>query len=162
MERISEYADQIARLTTQRTEAEKKVELLDETLSLLEEAKDNLSNNYVSSVERSFVQYANTLLGDQIGKITLDNELQVRVEEFGEPRDIHYFSAGVTDCLMICMRLSLIDALFKQEKPFIILDDPFVNLDDLHTQRALEMLECIAKTHQVIYLVCNTSRIQST
>lgn len=50
---------------------------------------------------------------------------------------------------MLCMRLALIDALFKQEKPFVLLDDPFVNLDDEHTERALEMLKEIAKNKQV-------------
>ena len=59
---------------------------------------------------------------------------------------------------MLCMRLSLVDALFGDEKPFFILDDPFVNLDDEHTKRALEMLDKIAEDHQVVYLVCNTSR----
>ena len=60
---------------------------------------------------------------------------------------------------MLCMRLALIDALFKQEKPFVLLDDPFVNLDDEHTERALEMLKEIAKNKQVVYMVCNSGRI---
>lgn len=59
---------------------------------------------------------------------------------------------------MICMRLSLIDALFTNEEPFLIFDDPFVNMDDNHTKRALEMLHKIAENHQVVYMVCNSSR----
>lgn len=45
-----------------------------------------------------------------------------------------------------------------REKTFLILDDPFVNLDDKYTKRAREMLDKIAQDHQVIYLVCNSSR----
>ena len=52
----------------------------------------------------------------------------------------------------------LIDALFTKEKPFLILDDPFVNLDDEHTGRALKLLEEITRQYQVIYLVCNSGR----
>lgn len=52
---------------------------------------------------------------------------------------------------MLCMRLALIDALFKQEKPFVLLDDE-------HTERALEMLKEIAKNKQVVYMVCNSGR----
>ena len=43
--------------------------------------------------------------------------------------------------------------------PFLILDDPFVNLDDEHTRRALAMLQEMAETHQILYLVCNTGRV---
>lgn len=80
------------------------------------------------------------------------------MDEKGEAREIDYFSAGTVDSVMLCMRLALIDALFKQEKPFVLLDDPFVNLDDEHTERALEMLKEIAKNKQVVYMVCNSSR----
>ena len=66
--------------------------------------------------------------------------------------------AGQSDIITLCMRLALVDALFKETKPFVILDDPFVNLDDTYTERALKLLENIGTDHQVIYLVCNSSR----
>jgi len=59
---------------------------------------------------------------------------------------------------MLCMRFALVDALFTGEKPFVILDDPFVNLDDEHTAEALRMLKELAKDRQIVYLVCNSSR----
>lgn len=57
------------------------------------------------------------------------------------------------------MRLALVDALFQKEQPFLLLDDPFVNLDDEATCRALSMLRELAKKRQVVYLTCNTARI---
>ena len=84
--------------------------------------------------------------------------MTIRVDEKGEAREIDYFSAGTIDSIMLCMRLALVDALFKQENPFLLLDDPFVNLDDQHTERALAMLREIAKNKQVVYMVCNSSR----
>ena len=59
---------------------------------------------------------------------------------------------------MLCMRLSLVDALFRGAKPFVILDDPFINLDDRHTKEALRLLHDLAKDRQIIYLTCNSSR----
>ena len=66
---------------------------------------------------------------------------------------------GTVDGVMLCMRLALVDALFQKEQPFLLLDDPFVNLDDEATRRALSMLREIAKKRQVVYLTCNTARI---
>ena len=56
------------------------------------------------------------------------------------------------------MRLSLVDALFGDEKPFLILDDPFVNLDENRTKGAMRFLTEIAKEYQVIYFTCHGSR----
>lgn len=41
-----------------------------------------------------------------------------------------WLSAGYQDLLGICMRLALVDAMYPKEKPFLVLDDPFVNLDE--------------------------------
>lgn len=158
VEQIPEMEDQLKRLMEQREEAEQNCSILDATLNLLETAKNNLSNQYVGGVERNFAAYVHELLGDDFSKALVDHDLTIHVDEKGEAREIDYFSAGTVDSVMLCMRLALIDALFKQEKPFVLLDDPFVNLDDEHTERALEMLKEIAKNKQVVYMVCNSSR----
>ena len=102
-------------------------------MSLLETAKSNLSTQYVGGVEQNFSKYMQELMGNDFNNAMVDHDLKIQVDEKGEAREIGYFSAGMADCMMLCMRLALIDALFKQEDPFIILDDPFVNLDDNHT-----------------------------
>ena len=86
-------------------------------------------------------------------------ELEVKLERNGESRDLAAFSAGQTDLVMLCMRLSLVDALFRGAKPFVLLDDPFINLDDRHTQEALRLLHDLAKDRQIIYLTCKSSRV---
>ena len=150
--------DQLKRLMERREEAEQNCGILDTTLNLLETAKNNLSNQYVGGVEQNFAAYVHELLGGDFSKALVDHDLTIHVDEKGEAREIDYFSAGTVDSVMLCMRLALIDALFKQEKPFVLLDDPFVNLDDEHTERALEMLKEIAKNKQVVYMACNSSR----
>ena len=74
-------------------------------------------------------------------------------------KEIKAFSAGYKDLIYICMRFSLIDALFSGEVPFVVLDDPFVNLDESKTSKALEILQEFTKKYQVIYFSCNSSRI---
>lgn len=158
VENIPAWEDRMARLQNEQEEDERKCALADQTLALLSQAKDNLANSYVGRVERGFENYANTLMGNQLGDVMVDKDLHLHIDEKGAAREVGSFSAGTIDCIMLCMRLSLVDALFGDEKPFLILDDPFVNLDDEHTKRALEMLDKIAEDHQVVYLVCNTSR----
>lgn len=158
VENIPTWEDRITRLKDEEKAYEKKCTLTEQTLALLSQAKDNLANSYVGKVERGFEHYANALMGDSLGDVMVDKDLHLHIDERGAAREVGSFSAGTVDCIMLCMRLSLVDALFGEEKPFLILDDPFVNLDDEHTKRARKMLDKIAQDHQVVYLVCNTSR----
>lgn len=160
-EKIAEWRDQVARLKEEKEDKEKRCSLLDKTIELLDQAKDNLSFGYVGKVERGFKNYAEQLLDDMSSHAMVDRNLKIYIDEQGMQREAGYYSVGTIDSIMICMRLALIDALFEHEKPFIILDDPFVNLDDLHTEQAMKMLKKIAKIYQVIYLVCNSSRCEN-
>lgn len=156
--RIPDLQDRIADLRAAGQEAAKKYSLLSDTMTLLDTARENLANSYVGTVKNRFRSYADTLLQGQLEGIFLDKDLTLRVDASGGAREVAAFSAGTMDSLMLCMRLALVDALFPAEKPCLILDDPFVNLDDAHTKKALEILKEISKGRQVIYLVCNSSR----
>ena len=146
-------------LNETRKALQKQCELADLTMDYLTRAKDTLANSYVGRVEQGFVRYADALLGEKIGHVMLDRELHLFIDEQGAARDAASFSAGTLDGMMLCMRLALVDALFQKEQPFLLLDDPFVNLDDEATCRALSMLRELAKQRQVVYLTCNTARI---
>ena len=159
VERIPAWEDRLSDLEDELREAERKCALADRTMALLEQAKDALANSYVTKIKDGFREYAGTLLSGDLGNVLVDKDLKLRVDAQGAARETESFSAGLSDCIALCMRLSLVDALFGEETPFLILDDPFVNLDDDHTRRALEMLRKIGEDHQILYLVCNSSRV---
>ena len=58
----------------------------------------------------------------------------------------------------LCMRMAYIEAMYKDEKPFIVFDDPFVNLDDNNISGAMCFLKNISKEYQVIYMTCSEGR----
>jgi len=60
------------------------------------------------------------------------------------------------------MRLALVDAMYQEEKPFLILDDPFVNLDQEKVAAGNELLKEVAEEYQVIYFTCHDSRCPKT
>lgn len=58
------------------------------------------------------------------------------------------------------MRISLIDTIFqdKAQKPFVIFDDPFVNLDDSKLEAAKNFIRKLSENYQIVYLTCHNSR----
>ena len=159
VECIPEWEDRLTALEDDLREAERKSDLTDRTMALLEKAKDALANSYMDKIEQGFRNYTQRLCPRQLGSVMVDKDLQPHIDVRGAAREVESFSAGLADSILLCMRLALVDALFGEETPFLILDDPFVNLDDEHTRRALAMLQEMAETHQILYLVCNTGRV---
>lgn len=159
VEKIPGYEDQMTRLVEQQNKALENVALLDKAMAFMQQAKDHLSNSYVGTVERQFVTYVEKFFSRQKDvHVMIDKDLQIKVEEQGMFHEVEYYSAGLTDIFVLCMRFALVDALFEHEKPPLILDDPFVNLDDHHMNYALELLKILAEQYQIVYLVCNTNR----
>lgn len=158
-EDLSVWEDRIAALCDERQSLQKSCTLADRTMELLNLAKDRLANRYVADVERGLRGTQKELLGENLGRALLDKNLCLFIDEQGAAREAASFSAGTLDALTLCMRLALVDALFTKEQPFLLLDDPFVNLDDARTKRALELLQKISQQRQVVYLVCNSARV---
>ena len=157
LDRIPELQEKLEASRIQKKEGQATAELLDETMDFLQKAKDSLSSNYLGPIQSQFREYLAELTGTE-EKMLITGDLEVQLERQGQARELGYFSAGQVDAVMLCMRFALVDALFTGEKPFVILDDPFVNLDDEHTAQALELVEKLARERQILYLVCNSSR----
>ena len=125
-------------------------------MEFLESSRETLSQNYLDKMEASCNKYIKQF--NHTDDFSIDTDLDVKIEKNGEKKDLSYFSAGHRDIVGLCTRLALIDAMFENETPFIVFDDPFVNFDDNNLDRAKEILTQIAKTYQVVYLVCHSSR----
>ena len=46
----------------------------------------------------------------------------------------------------------------KNEKPFVVLDDPLVNFDEDKIQLVSKLLKDISKDMQIVYFTCHESR----
>ncbi len=159
IDRLPELADELNRQMQRKEEDSDRVRLLDCTTEFLQQARESLSGSYMRGVQKHFAEYLNRLTGEQTDRIAVNSDLEVQLERLGSARPLTYFSAGQNDAVHLCMRLALSDALFEGEHCFMILDDPFVNLDDHHTAQALALLEDLSKDRQIVYLVCNSSRV---
>ena len=109
------------------------------------------------AVEEGFASYIERFSGIAASGVGVD-ETGAIVRQQGRTHQIAELSQGYSDVIAFCMRMALGDALFEGAKPFIILDDPFVNLDDRHLGEALAFVCDLARDRQIVYLTCHTSR----
>ncbi len=139
-------------------ELDKHHRMLKKTKELLEKAKTSFTARYTEPIMSGFGKYYQMLTGKEAVGCYLDADLKLTVSEQGLQREPKFFSEGWKDLLSICMRMALVDAMYREEKPVVIFDDPFVNLDREKTEAALKFMEEIGKEYQVIYFTCHESR----
>lgn len=156
-ETFSDIEERLENLRLERDEMTDKLNVINKTLELLGKAKNDLSLRYLDRITDGFNKYSSIIKG-QSEEALIDTELKVMVGCQGVSRDREYFSTGYKDMIDIAMRLALCDALFDKECPMLILDDPFVNLDDRRMANSLKMLKKMAEHRQIVYLTCHSSR----
>lgn len=133
--------------------------LLLKTSELLKQAKEKLDANYSDPMKDGFAKYINMMEGDKTGpKLLINTDLEVSVDDNGQTHESIYLSDGYKDMVNFCSRMALVDALFKEVKPPIILDDPFVNLDDDKVPKALQLVKNMSDDRQILYFACHKSR----
>ena len=157
IEEIDEIEEEIIEKKEKLDYLEKRYKILDNTKKLMEKAKEQFSSHYLSGMIESFNQYMKLINQDEINT-SIDVNLDAKIDYKGSKKDIDFMSTGYKDLIYICMRFSLIKALFRDEIPFIILDDPFVNFDESKTEHALKLIKELSKDYQIIYFICHNSR----
>ena len=125
---------------------------------LLEKAKENLIAKYSEPIHNNFCRYFSLLTGENTDGFRTDANSEITVYEYGIQREKKSLSNGYRDLIGFCQRLSLIDAMYKAEKPVLIMDDPFTNLDDHKLVEAMKLLDKLSENYQIIYFTCSSSR----
>ena len=151
---ITECDDRLQADTEKSEELNGKIRILETTQNFLLSSSENLSSRYVLPVQQKFDEFYKQFIIDD--ELIVDGNLDVHLKQnmFEEG----YLSAGVQDLVEICKRFALIDLVFSKEKPFIVLDDPFVNLDDKNLEVARHILKSLSQKYQIILLTCHSSR----
>lgn len=141
-------------ITLEYEKNKKKYEAVKKTKEYLEMAHNAFLLKYSAPLKAAFDKYYN-LVTANADDICIDVKSNVTKIEQGAQRDLFYLSSGYQDLIGICLRLAFVDAMYKDEKPFIILDDPFANLDGEKTERVKELLKAVSKEYQLIYFTCH-------
>ena len=157
-EKTAEKKRRLALLKNQIKDTKRRYQLVGLAKKYLQDAKEQFVAKYRSPVSENFEKYVQILLESE-EDFTVDVNLNVRKQEKGMYRSSQLLSDGWKDIISICLRLSLNDAMYQREKPFLLLDDPFVNLDQRKMEGAFSLLKQVEKEYQVIYFTCHESRM---
>jgi DNA repair exonuclease SbcCD ATPase subunit len=156
IEKIDEHEERLRELRESADAKRTSFTVIKKTMDILGNAKEKLTARYLDKVRCGFNKYVSVM--DIGNEFSIDTEFNVTRIDLGKSRAPEAYSRGTRDLFALAMRLALIDALFEDAKPPVILDDPFSALDDQRLKTAIETVQRISRDRQIFYFTCTTSR----
>lgn len=169
--RLTAYQDRLDELSDRKNELSELQEDYEARLNnynnlklareYLIKARISFSCKYQVPVNNKFNEYIDICnKGAEVhSAYSLDINNKLLKNEYGQERELRFFSSGSKDIAGLCLRLAFINAMYKDDFPFIIMDDPFVNMDDNIINGAKMLIETLSEDYQILYFTCHRSRM---
>ena len=156
-----EFMEEQERLLTEKKEErealERRYNLLQKTKAYLEMAKERFALQYKEPILEAFQKYFHSISTEPL-QFQMSEDLELSFVDRGLSREQGYLSEGLQDLCRFCQKLAIFDAMFQEEKAFLLLDDPFSHLDEKNGARARALLEELAESRQIFYFTCSEER----
>ena len=154
---LEEQERLLAQKKEEREALEKRYNLLQKTKAYLEMAKERFALQYKEPILEAFQKYFQSICTEPL-QFEMSEDLELSFVDRGLSREQGYLSEGLQDLCRFCQKLAIFDAMFQEEKAFLLLDDPFSHLDEKNGARARVLLEELAESRQIFYFTCSEER----
>ena len=154
---LEEQERLLAQKKEEREALEKRYNLLQKTKAYLEMAKERFALQYKEPILEAFQKYFHSISTEPL-QFQMSEDLELSFVDRGLSREQGYLSEGLQDLCRFCQKLAIFDAMFQEEKAFLLLDDPFSHLDEKNGARARALLEELAESRQIFYFTCSEER----
>ncbi|MGQ9545807.1 MAG: ATP-binding protein [Dehalococcoidia bacterium] len=159
-DRLVKLEEELERLQEALKQEEKKVKIYRLAREVMSKARDEtfLSANEV--LEREIRNYFSIFTNGKYRQVKVSKEgleFWVYSDEKGDWAKPEELSGGAIDEFYLASRLALVRLIFRDKKPPLILDDPFVNFDSVRLSNTLNFFRTLASEYQIVIFTLGDS-----
>jgi DNA repair exonuclease SbcCD ATPase subunit len=154
-EEVAGHAEKAELWAEQLAALQRRVRVYDTTLRALEAAERATIRTATRYLEQRMVVDIERVTAGRYRRVQVNDEdlgIKVFAPERDDWVDVSSLSQGTLDLVYLAARIGLVRLVTGDRRPPLVLDDPFVTLDDARAERALALLKEISADFQVIYL----------
>jgi uncharacterized protein YhaN len=154
-EQVAQEGERLAVWREQLASLQRRQRVLETTLEAIERAETATMKTATRYLEGHMVRDVATVTGGRYRRVRVDDktlDIDVHAPERGDWVPVGALSQGTLDLVYLAARLGLVRLVTGDRRPPLVLDDPFVTLDDDRAMRALALLKRVADDFQIIYL----------
>ncbi len=159
LEHTEDAAQKLSEALFRQETLKRRYTVLCRTREFLSRARASFSEKYMEQILGAFERFYSLAAGQDGKEYRLDASLNLIPVEQGASREMETQSSGYRALVGICRRMALIEAMYRRERPFLILDDPFALLDGEKLAGAMKLLRTAEEEgYQILYFTCHESR----
>ena len=154
-EEVAGQAERLATWQEQLATLQRRARTYAATKSAIERAEQATMKTATRFLERRMVADLARATGGRYRRVRVDDktlDIAVFAPERGDFVDVSMLSQGTLDLVYLAARIGLVRLVTGDRRPPLILDDPFVTLDESRAAGTLQVLRDLARDFQVIYL----------
>ena len=129
---------------------------------VIEEARSRKLGEVTDAIAPQIGELLAQLTGHRYCEVGLDSDMRPSVTCPCGTREIHLgpegtrseLSCATREQIFLAARLALVDMLWPEGGPPVLMDDPLVNFDTDRRKAAIEVLRSAAERHQIIVFTC--------
>lgn len=140
------------------SDAEEELEIIMETKKYLTQARELVASSNLGETARRFTEIVEAIDTNCATGVSLDTSFEAKRSEGGVTHPSDAYSRGIRELYDFSAKLAVSDSLYPEKLPPLLLDDPFVYLDDNKLERAKQLLFSLADKRQVLYFTASRSR----
>lgn len=133
---------------------ERKVRVYTLAREFISRARTEVLSSTEEALEKEIQKYLSVFTNDKYKQVRRVNKEALEFwvysdekEDWVKPEEL---SGGVIDEFYLAFRLALVESIFGDKKPPLILDDPFVNFDSVRLANTLNFFKTLASNYQII------------
>jgi DNA repair exonuclease SbcCD ATPase subunit len=132
---------------------EKRVKVYELAREFISRARTEIFLSANEALEKEIQRYFAVFTNGKYKQVRINKEeleFWVYSDEKGDWAKPEDLSGGVIDEFYLAFRLALAGLIFRDKKPPLILDDPFVNFDSVRLTNTLNFFKTLASDYQII------------
>lgn len=154
-EQVAAQAERLAAWREQLAALERRHRVYAATLLAIDDAERATMKTVTRYLEKHMVGNLETVTDGRYRRVQVDDrtlDIEVMAPEKGDWVKVSALSQGTLDLVYLTARLGLVRLVTGDRRPPLLMDDPFVTLDDDRANRALQLLKSVSTDFQVIYM----------
>lgn len=150
MHKINEIDEILDSKELELTEIIEKQNAMNKAIGALQNIYKENKKVYLPKIVDFMSDFINEITSGRYKKLTVDEKFNIAVEDSdsGKMIEAQNLSNGTIDQLYLGLRIAISEILYKNA--FVILDDHFIQYDDIRLRESLKYLKKYSETRQVI------------
>jgi DNA repair protein SbcC/Rad50 len=161
---IAQIQEEISIAQVKIIDFEEKIRSMDIATETLKEAFSHIQKSFGPRLNRTVGKILERITNGKYSDVKISENYEVKIvdSDSNNIKDLDFFSSGTWDQIYFSLRMAIISVIFTEEGQVpIILDDAFIQYDDIRLKLVLDYLYKCSKKYQIILFTCQKREIEA-